>query len=112
MNTKTAVWFGRSSPTMPQVKEAQEMGYRIVDPSKGRRLAHRPLRTTGDLLITGERLKELAGKNRTRVVFGTFPPPLVETMQGHKLYASWQVDSGGQKQHRRWCEVSKTPVPV
>ena len=107
---KTAIWFGRSQPTKPQLQEASQLGYSIEKISKGRRLAHRPLKTVADLKETATRLRSLALGSETHVIFGVFPPPLLEELRGFDLYAPWNVESRGEFLHRRWCDVSQLPV--
>lgn len=88
------------------------MGYLITAVSRGRRLAHRPLRNRNDLVQVEGELREMATNHGADTVFGVFPAPLLESLRGLNLVASWTVDTEHGYAHRRWCEVrSKPPAP-
>ena len=111
-----AIWLSRHQPTADQLSEIRNMGFEIVELEKGIELGKVNIQTEQELAQLAEQVHELSNDSYAMVIFGVFPPPLMEAVRhqaGRRdMYSSWNVqrsDEGGAPTftHLRFCKVGK-----
>ena len=117
MKLKNAIWFSRHYPTNEQIRDAADLGYKIVDAHAGKSIGDIQMLSIDDSHLVCGLIGANAKKHDAQAIFGVFPPPVMEqtswpsdTDTTVPMFSSWTItppteDGSATFKHLKWCEV-------